>query len=109
MEEVKVETLEIICAILECKDGFQNVEELFLNQYYFIVRLNPNVVDDELYVGKVADISQNEKQGKTYSFVDVHNPVSDETIVDRDFDDDEYLFSTINCRFAYFMKKYKML
>ena len=97
--------INIIVSILEEKEGYTQVYDLQVGNYYFAIPRTSSVRTDwtSLYVGRV------HHKAKDYNyFEDLHNPVTDERFEDSYHDERNFIFSRIEYDHYSFIKKYKM-
>jgi hypothetical protein len=110
MTTAAIDELDIICAILEEKDGFCQVgcDELKIGRYYFMVergvRLQRNCVYFQrncVYLGKF--------MGGGGEFRDVHNPITMQLFLGiTKFAEEQFIFGVIDYKYHFYIEKYNM-
>lgn len=112
----KKEQDEIIRSILENKEGFVQIDNnnMTINNYYFIIKRNYDD-NDVLYVGKLFHIYHYKNKKYNYSyyeydFEDLHNPITQEKIIDLSLvlHEEQYIFAKLNYKYYHFIEKYNM-
>jgi len=108
MTEIKnkqqLERIEnIIILILEEKEGYIQVDDLKVGDYYFAIPRSRIIDRTSLYIGKV----QRKLVDDNY-FEDMHNPVTNEKFEDAYHSGDNFIFARIEYDHFSFINKYKM-